>query len=282
MRRHPTQRIGYNIRVKLLPLQKGIIYGPVRSRRLGLSLGINLLPTTRKVCSFNCVYCQYGITREPVSGLAPEDDLPTPEEVERALRKALSETEAPQFITFSGNGEPTLHPNFPEIAERVKRVRDLVSPSSKIALLSNSTGLLIPGVRETIEELIELPIMKLDAGEEETFRAIARPGPGLSLARILEGLHALGKPFTIQTLFVQGAVDNSRGPALDAWMARIRELVPSSVQIYSIDRPFPTRGLEIVPPERLEEIARDTNKKTGAEVKAYGLAREKGENPAWS
>ncbi len=268
--------------MELLPLQKGIVYGPVNSRRLGLSLGINLLPTGRKVCPFNCVYCQYGITRDPVSGPAPGNDLPMPQDVERALRKALNGMESPDFITFSGNGEATIHPGFPEIARMVRLVRDEMSPSSEIALLSNSTGLLLSGISGAIDEFIDLPIMKLDAGEEDTFRAISRPAGGLTLERILSGLRKLRNPFILQTLFVRGAVNNSEGPPLEAWIARINELQPRAVQIYSIDRPFPTRGLEIVSPERLEEIVAETNKRTGVEVKAYSLTREKGENPSWS
>lgn len=268
----------YNICVDLLPLQKGIIYGPVNSRRLGVSLGINLLPTKRKLCSFNCVYCQYGITEDLVSESVPADDLPSLSAVERALRKALAGMEAPRFITFSGNGEPTLHPDFPKIAEIVKKARDELSPSSEIALLSNSAGLLIPGISDAIDEIIDLPIMKLDAGDEDTFRAIARPARGITLELILEGLHRLRKPFTVQTLFVRGKLNNSEGAALNAWIARIGELRPRGVQIYSLDRPFPTRGLEIVPLERLEWIAFRTNKRTGADVKAYGAIRKKGEN----
>lgn len=265
-----------------MPLQKGIIYGPVNSRRLGVSLGINLLPTKRKVCSFNCVYCQYGISRDPVSGPAPRDDLPKPQDVERALRKALTSMENPRFITFSGNGEPTIHPDFPEMAGAVIRVRDELSPSSEIALLSNSTGLLIPGIAHAIDEFIDLPIMKLDSGDEDTFRAIARPGPGITLEKIMEGLHGLRKTFTVQTVFVRGKVNNSDAVAVEPWIARIEELRPRAVQIYSIDRPFPTRSLEMVPRERLDEIAGQANKRTGIEVKAYGLTRKKGENPSWS
>jgi wyosine [tRNA(Phe)-imidazoG37] synthetase (radical SAM superfamily) len=124
--------------------------------------------------------------------------------------------------------------------------------------------------------------MKLDAGDEDTLRAISRPGPGITLENILQGLRRLRKPFTVQTLFVRGKVNNSDAGALEAWIARIGELRPQAVQIYSLDRPFPTRGLEIVPPERLEEIASQTNKETGVEVKAYGVTRKKGENPSWS
>ncbi|MGB9589661.1 MAG: radical SAM protein [candidate division WOR-3 bacterium] len=267
--------------MEILPLQKGIIYGPVNSRRLGLSLGINLMPTGHKVCSFNCVYCQYGITMA-LTMRPNAAELPSPQDVDRALRDALASVKPPRFITFCGNGEPTLHPNFPEIARLVRLVRDELSPGSEIALLSNSTGLLIPGISIAIDELIDLPIMKLDAGDEDTFALVARPAPGISFESILEGLRGLEGHFVLQTLFLRGAVNNSDGPLLDAWMKRVGELRPRSVQIYSIDRPFPTRGLEIVPPERLGEIAAETNKRTGIEVKTYGVARLKGENPSWS
>jgi len=278
---HFALETGYNISLKVLPLQKGIVYGPVSSRRLGVSLGINLMPTARKVCSFNCVYCQYG--RTAALSMRPDSaELPSLLDVERALRKALAVMEAPRFITFSGNGESTIHPDFPAIARAVRQVRDELSPGSQIALLSNSTGLLIPGISEAIDELIDLPVMKLDAGDEETFRAIARPAPGITLENIAEGMRRLRKPFAVQTLFVRGRVNNSEGPALDAWIALVGEIRPTAVQIYSLDRPFPTRGLEIVPQERLEEIASQTNRETGIGVKAYGMTREKGENPSWS
>jgi len=269
--------------METIPLQKGITYGPVNSRRLGPSLGLNLLPVSCKICSFNCVYCQYGLTRNPVASVGREvAGLPKADEVENALRRALSEIEAPGFITFSGNGEPTLHPDFPAIARMVKAARDELSPSSEIALLSNSTGLALERVARAVDEFIDLPIMKLDAGDEETFQKVSRPAPGITHELVLGGLRRLEKPFTVQTVFVRGTMSNSDGPALRAWIQKIGEIKPRAVQAYSLDRPFPTRGLEIVPPSRLEEIARETNNATGVEVKTYAVTREKGENPSWS
>ena len=152
---------------RVLELQKGIIYGPVSSRRLGRSLGINLSPTARKVCSFNCVYCHYGWTKVLTSDLSAYiDDLPAPKAVEKALEETLRTLDPPpQYITFSGNGEPTLHPDFEEIVDRVRVVRDRTGTQADIAILSNSTGLANQSVLRGLASL-DVRIMKLDAGTD--------------------------------------------------------------------------------------------------------------------
>jgi len=156
-----------------IPLQKDIIYGPVLSRRLGRSLGINLLPTDRKVCSFDCVYCQYGRTTEPTFSPGV-DDLPTFSDVVAAVEKALKKPHTIDTLTFSGNGEPTLHPQFPEIVRSIKRLRDDFRPEVKLAVLSNSSRVMDSAIVDALS-LLDAPMMKLDAGDEITLREINQP-----------------------------------------------------------------------------------------------------------
>ena len=159
----------------VLPLQDDILYGPIYSRRLGRSLGINLLPTTYKLCSFNCLYCHYGWTdAHTLDVKAHAADLPAAETVVERLRIALRSLLDFDCLTFSGNGEPTLHPQFAEIVDQVVHLRDQYRPDVRLALLSNSTGLLLSGVRECIHR-IDLPVFKLDAGTAQTFRKVNRP-----------------------------------------------------------------------------------------------------------
>jgi wyosine [tRNA(Phe)-imidazoG37] synthetase (radical SAM superfamily) len=250
----------------MLPLKQEIIYGPVNSRRLGRSLGINLLPARSKVCSFDCVYCQYGRTR--VKTLAPgPEGFPTLGEVITAVETAL--TSGPDFdhFTFSGNGEPTLHPQWPEIVEAVRQLRDRHRPAARLTLLSNSSTAARPAVRATLARL-DVPIMKLDAGDETTLAAINCPTSGISLEAIVEGL-AQVPGLVIQTVMVEGAVINCAGPALENWLDTLARLRPLRVQVYSTDRPVPEAGVERVPPERLQQIAARAVHQTGLDVRAY-------------
>jgi len=250
----------------MLPLKQEIIYGPVNSRRLGRSLGINLLPTGSKVCSFDCVYCQYGLTR--VKTLEPDPaGFPALGEVIAAVETAL--TSGPDFdsFTFSGNGEPTLHPQWPEVVEAVRLLRDRHRPTVGLTLLSNSSTVTRPAVRATLSRL-EVPIMKLDAGDEATLTAINRPAKGICLEAIVEALAQIPS-LTIQSLMVQGAMTNSAGPAFENWVSALARLKPVQVQIYSTDRPVPEAGIERVPPERLQQIAARVVAHTGLDVRAY-------------
>jgi wyosine [tRNA(Phe)-imidazoG37] synthetase (radical SAM superfamily) len=250
----------------MLPLKQGIIYGPVNSRRLGRSLGINLLPGCGKVCSFDCIYCQYGRTR--VKTLDPDPEgFPTLDEVIAAVETALKS--GPDFdnFTFSGNGEPTLHPRWPEVVEAVRQLRDRYRPGARLSLLSNSSTVVRPEIRATLARL-EAPIMKLEAGDEATFAAIDRPADGVSLDATVAGL-AQVPGLSIQSLMVTGAVTNSEGPAFENWLEVLARLKPARVQVYSTDRPVPEAGVERVSPERLQQIAARAAEQTGLEVRAY-------------
>jgi wyosine [tRNA(Phe)-imidazoG37] synthetase (radical SAM superfamily) len=249
-----------------LPLQIGIIYGPVNSRRLGSSLGVN-----HKLCGFNCIYCQYGPTKPAgyTSHSAVHDQLPAPADVEESLRSVLELYPDVQYITFSGNGEATLHPRFPEMVERVVSVRDALAPNSKTAILSNSTGIAIPDVRDALMKL-DKPIMKLDAGTDELFRRINRPHPDFSFERVIAGLKELEHPgLTIQTMFFSGDPTNIEENSIEAWCEILKDIKASDVQIYSIERASAESGIYPVALQILKKIAKRAEDITGLPVRAY-------------
>ena len=253
-----------------LALKPGIIYGPVNSRRLGRSLGINLSPSGYKLCSFNCVYCHYGATRRCTLDTEKfAEELPAPEEVVAAVEQAMLSPTDFSLITFSGNGEPTLYPDFAPLVREVKRLRDELRPKVKIALLSNTTGLIWEDIQDVIP-LIDLPVLKLDAGTAELFSAINRPARGIELSDLIYVLTLL-KNIRIQTVFVDGQPSNVGPHDLRAWMGRIAQIRPVEVHLYSIDRPVPNRNISLVPPDRLHEIAAQTTRDTGVTVKAFGV-----------
>ena len=238
---------------RVLPLQKGVIYGPVDSRRLGRSLGINLMPTAYKVCSFNCVYCHYGWTRYLETDLSGRlCDLATVEAVESALRKSLETIEPPQYITLCGNGEPTLHPDFARMVDTVLRVRDSAGSPAKVAILSNSTGVCRPGVREALQRL-DARMMKLDAGTQDVLARINRPAGGVALEKIVNGLSDLSE-VTLQSAFVTGEVSNCSDEDIEAWLSQVVRINPIYVQVYSLENAPAMATLRGVPSERLREI----------------------------
>lgn len=250
----------------VLPLQPGILYGPVRSRRLGRSLGINLLPGGCKVCSFDCVYCHYG--RTGVKTTAPEErELPAVDQVLRAVREAVRARRDLDYLTFSGNGEPTLHPRFPEIVAGVRRIRDEEGSSARLAILSNSSTAHLPAVREALG-LLDVPIMKLDAGDPRTLARVNRPAAGVGLPRILEGLRRV-PGLVVQSVMLRGKASNVEAPAFEAWLAAIADLRPGRVQLYSTDRPVAEAGVERVPPADLQRMAAQVTQRTGVPAQAY-------------
>lgn len=252
----------------VLSLQQGILYGPVNSRRYGKSLGINLMPCDFKLCSFNCLYCHYGLTRKCTTDIAAHaGHLPSPGDVAAALEEALKSPVEIDLITFSGNGEPTLYPGFPELVDSVVDLRDRYRPDAKVALLSNSSGLERTEVRDCMAR-IDLPVLKLDAGTPETFAAINRPAKGIRFERIVERLCML-EDICIQTVLVYGSPSNATSAELSAYFELLRQIRPREVHIYSIDRPVPNRRISLVTPEQLEAIAERARRETGIEVKAY-------------
>lgn len=233
-----------------------IVYGPIHSRRLGVSLGINLMPTNAKLCTFDCVYCECG-WNQPVS----HPQLPTREQVRDALKAQLQNLNTPlNVITFSGNGEPTLHPDFLGIIQDTCELRDLYCPEAKISVLSNSTQLMREDVVEALR-LCDNRILKLDSAIDDTMRLIDQPvNPNLSVKQIVERLQQFDGDFTLQTCFLHGEyqgqiIDNTTSEELQAWYQIIEVLHPKQVMIYVIDRTTPLQTLSKVPAEQMQQIA---------------------------
>lgn len=233
-----------------------IVYGPIHSRRLGVSLGMNLMPTTAKLCTFDCVYCECG-WNQPVS----HPVLPTRKQVNEALTSQLSTLNTPlDVITFSGNGEPTLHPEFLGIIEDTCALRDQYCPNAKISVLSNSTQLGRPDVIEALR-LCDNRILKLDSAIDATMQLIDQPvNPNLTVEQIAQWLSLFEGDFTLQTCFLRGEyhgqiIDNTTPAELSAWYAMIKRLHPKQVMIYVIDRATPLQTLSKVPASEMEAIA---------------------------
>ena len=243
-------------------LFNSIVYGPIRSRRLGVSLGVNLMPTTAKLCTFDCVYCECG-WNQPVM----HPTLPTRDEVREALRTQLSTLQSQlDVITFSGNGEPTLHPDFLGIIEDTCALRDEYCPKAKVSVLSNSTQL---GRKDVVEalRLCDNRILKLDSAIDTTMHLIDKPvNARLTVKQVVEWLKAFDGDFTLQTCFLRGnyegqVIDNNTDEELRAWYEVVDKLHPKQVMIYVIDRETPLKTLEKIPAEKMEAIAAPLRKK---------------------
>ena len=233
-----------------------IVYGPIRSRRLGVSLGINLMPIAAKLCTFDCVYCECG-WNQPVS----HPSLPTREEVRIALESQLSIAVEPiDVITFSGNGEPTLHPDFLGIIQDTCALRDQYCPKAKVSVLSNSTQLGRTDVIEALR-LCDNRILKLDSAIDATMRLIDKPvNAQLTVKQIAQWLSIFDGDFTLQTCFLRGEykgqiIDNTTPEELAAWYKMMDYLHPKQVMIYVIDRVTPLETLEKIPAKTMEKIA---------------------------
>jgi wyosine [tRNA(Phe)-imidazoG37] synthetase (radical SAM superfamily) len=257
----------------MLPLQEGLVYGPVRSRRLGHSLGVNILPRNLKTCTLNCSYCQYGWTKTPVRD-ARDVSAPWPspsviaKAVSLALARLLAGRERLDRLTLAGNGEPTLHPQFPEVVAELRALRDACAPNLPIAVLSNSTTVDLPGVAAALNDLDER-YMKLDAGETALLRRVN--AATISVEQIVAGLKQL-KNVVVQALFVRdrlGRIDNATDLAVANWIAVLKTIRPAAVHIYSIDRAPALPFLQAVPIERLREIARRAQA-AGLDAAAFG------------
>jgi wyosine [tRNA(Phe)-imidazoG37] synthetase (radical SAM superfamily) len=235
-------------------LQTQIIYGPVNSRRLGRSLGVNILPTERKVCSFDCIYCQYGFADQQYTSSGLEGlKLPGAEQVAEALKDALPTVGDLEAITLAGNGEPTLHPSFRQIAEAVSQVSKKNKPGVPVCILSNSSTVSQDSVQAGLS-FIDRKIMKLDAGRENTFQKINMPRAGITLKKIVDGLARLEK-VEIQSLFFSGPVTNASPEEVTAWLEQLALIKPVALQVYTMDRVPADRRVEPVDTEELERIA---------------------------
>lgn len=236
------------------------IFGPIHSRRLGTSLGINLSPADGKVCSFDCLYCEAGYNRQGPGkkGLPPREDVK--KDLEAKLKEMKESGENLDVITFSGNGEPTLHPDFPGIMDDVLALRDKYFPDAKVSVLTNSTRIFTPAVAEALKKA-DNNILKLDSAVENTMQLIDRPNEkDFSVKKVVDALKQFEGSGVIQTMMLRGShkgqpVDNTTDKEIEALIKAYKEINPREVMIYSLDRSTPEEKLIKVMPEELEEIA---------------------------
>ena len=250
----------------VIPLQDAVVYGPIQSRRFGHSLGINVLPLTRKVCSSNCVYCQYGWTEparpergEPVEGLKRALQLLA--EIEAAFQRHVELATPVDCLTIAGNGEPTLHPDLEALILGLLRLRDRYFPGVPVGILSDATQLMRPSVRRALVRL-ELRCMKFDAADETMWRRLNLPLVPVAFDAMVAALADL--PDTVlQSMFVQGACDNTEEAHLARWIEAVGRIRPRAVQVYTVDRPTAAEGILPVPREQLQVIADRLTAATG-------------------
>jgi len=251
-----------------------IIFGPVKSRRLGVSLGVNLLPTDVKVCSFDCIYCECGRNPKKYEKKAV---LPSRLEVRQKLDEKLEEMNSekllPDVITFAGNGEPTLHPDFAGIIDDTIELRNLLAPNARIAVLSNATMIHKKTVFQALLK-IEDNIQKLDSAFEETVKLLDCPNKNFSLQKTIGQLTTFNGKVIIQTLFVRGSykgetVDNTTEKEISAWIELLKIIKPSQVMIYTIARDTPIDTLQKITLHQLNSIAEQV-KSAGFDVQVSG------------
>jgi wyosine [tRNA(Phe)-imidazoG37] synthetase (radical SAM superfamily) len=244
------------------------IFGPVQSRRLGVSLGINLLPNQSKLCSFDCIYCECGWNPDSkkVKAILPERDE-VKQLLEKKLRQMKGEEKLPDVITFAGNGEPTMHPDFSQIIDDTIELRNQYAPKARIAVLSNSTMLFKKSVVDALLK-IDDNILKLDSAFPETIKIMNQPVGKFDLNKLIEQLIQFNGKLIIQTMFLKGSFsgqnfDNTSDREVDNWINILKRIKPEKVMIYTIARDTPANTLEKIPEYTLHEIAARVIKQTG-------------------
>ena len=234
------------------------IFGPIHSRRLGISLGINLLPADGKLCSFDCIYCECGFNADH----KPNLPLPTHDEVKVALEAKLEEMKEegklPDVLTFAGNGEPTMHPNFPEIIADTIDLRNRYAPEAKVSVLSNSTFIHRPAVFEALKK-IDNNILKLDTVDLPFIHLVDRPNSKYDIDSLISNMKKFDGKLIIQTMFLKGefegkSVDNTSNEFVEPWIEQLEAIKPEQVMIYTIDRETPADGLKKATKEELDGI----------------------------
>ena len=248
-------------------LYNNIIFGPIRSRRLGLSLGVNLLPVDSKLCSFDCIYCECGWNDDYIA----RRRFNSREDVRQMLREVLSQMvkdgTPPDVITFAGNGEPTMHPDFEGVIDDTIALRDELCPSAKVSVLSNATQIHREDVRRALCR-VDNNILKLDSAFDQTVQLVNKPQGRYTVERTVELLKFFEGRLIIQTMFLRGeyagkSIDNTREEEVEAWLRLIEQIAPQKVMVYSLDRDTPCKTLEKVTREELLAIA--------ARVEALGI-----------
>lgn len=235
-------------------LREETVFGPIRSRRLGNSLGINLLPVGGKICNFDCIYCECGWNRDGRG----DSRIPVAAEVRSALETRLSECMLEDVridsITFSGDGEPTLNPDFARIVDDTLALRDIYYPDAKVSVLSNATRVNVPGVAAALRK-VDNPILKIDAPTTELAALINKPAPGYDVSDIVSGLAAFEGQFILQTMFLKSDdFDSSSPEVLEGWMDIVRKLRPREIMVYTIDRPTPQEGLRKFSVDQMRQL----------------------------
>lgn len=237
-----------------------IIFGPVRSRRLGISLGINLLPVDSKLCTFDCIYCECGWNAEHAFSRRFNRREDVRSRLADTLKDMSCSLSLPNVITFAGNGEPTMHPEFELIINDVLELRDRYVPTAKVSVLTNASMIDRPSVRRALLR-VDNPILKLDSAIDATRNRINRPQqPGCTVEWVKEQMKRFDGQFILQTMFLRGTcegetIDNTTETEVAAWLEAVREIRPRSVMVYSLDRDTPCKSLEKIPREELERIA---------------------------
>ena len=250
-----------------------IIFGPIKSRRLGNSLGINLLPEDVKYCTYDCIYCECGWTySEKFKNIKMHSALEVKVALENKLKTLLTDGNYPDNITFAGNGEPTAHPEFSQIIEDTILLKNTYFPKAKISVLSNATQLHKEKIRLALEKT-DHTILKLDAADNELFQLINRPQKNFSLEKLIENLKAFSGRLIIQTMFLRGEIegknfDNTTPDQLQKWIELLQQIKPYKIMIYSIDRDTPAQKLIKCSAEELNNIV-ILLKNSGFDVASY-------------
>ncbi|MBQ8493568.1 MAG: radical SAM protein [Alistipes sp.] len=249
-------------------LYDNIIFGPVRSRRLGISLGVNLLPIESKLCSFDCIYCECGWNGDHPGKRRFNAREDVYNMLDETLGRMVKEGTPPDVITFAGNGEPTMHPDFEAIIGDTIALRDKHCPAAKVSVLSNATQLHREDVCRALRR-VDNNILKLDSAFDTTVQLMNKPQGAYSVAKVVEQLKSFEGELIVQTMFLRGEylgqrVDNTTEEEVSAWLKLIAEIAPKQVMVYSLDRDTPCQTIEKVEKEELREIA--------ARVEALGIA----------
>ena len=240
-------------------LYDNIIFGPIRSRRLGLSLGVNLLPIESKLCSFDCIYCECGWNDEHPGKRRFNAREDVYNMLDATLEKMVADGTPPDVITFAGNGEPTMHPDFENIIDDTIALRDKHCPNAKVSVLSNATQIHREDVRRALRR-VDNNILKLDSAFDATVQLVNKPQGSYTVARTVELLKAFNGELILQTMFLRGEylgkrVDNTTEEEVSAWLKLVEEIRPKQVMVYSLDRDTPCQTLEKVEKDELHLIA---------------------------
>lgn len=237
-----------------------VIFGPIRSRRLGLSLGVNLLPTEAKLCNFDCIYCECGWNSDHCGSRRFNDRTTVREMLAAQLRKMVADGTPPDVITFAGNGEPTMHPEFEAIIDDTIALRDELCPSARVSVLSNATMIGRESVRRALER-VDNNILKLDSAFDATVKLMNKPQQtAYTVERTVSEMERFEGRMILQTMFLRGRVgeqpiDNTTEREVEAWLKIVERIRPQRVMVYTIDRDTPLETLEKVPVEDLRRIA---------------------------